>query len=146
MLQPNQIKSIVLYADDDPDDVELISAGFKPYGDFIEVKTFPNGAELLSYIRRLSPLDIQPCLVILDINMPLLNGLQTLKLIREQTGFESMPIVLFTTFVSAQDRLFIKRYNAEVLIKPIEELQFRGIIQQFVSHCTNDPQEDSLCK
>src|SRR4051794_39703846 len=95
-----QTKCVVLYADDDPDDRELISAGFAPYGDAIDIKTFSNGADLLAYVNGLSLPDDTLCLVIIDINMPLLNGLQTLKLVRERAGAASIPIVLFTTYVS----------------------------------------------
>jgi len=135
MHQPRQTKCVVLYADDDQDDRELISAGFAPYHDSIEIKTFSNGSDLLIHINSLSSPGPAPCLVILDINMPLLNGLQTLKLIREQNGFESTPIVLFTTYVSGGDKQFINQYNGEILLKPIDSSQFHAIIEQFVSHC-----------
>lgn len=145
MLRPNPTKSIVLYADDDPDDRELISHGFTPYKGVIDITTFINGAALLDYINSLSPLENTPCLIILDINMPLLNGLQTLKLIRQQKGFESTPIILFTTSVSEPDRQFIKKYNSKVLLKPIETSQFNGIIQEFISHCREGLPENDGC-
>jgi CheY-like chemotaxis protein len=135
MQQLKQTKCVVLYADDDPDDRELISAGFVPYKDSIDIRTFSNGADLLAYINSSSLPDNTLCLVILDINMPLLNGLQTLKLIREQKGSESIPIVLFTTYVSTGDKQFINNYNAEILLKPIDASQFHATIDKFVSHC-----------
>jgi CheY-like chemotaxis protein len=140
MHQLKHTKNLVLYADDDPDDRELISTGFVPYAEFIDVETFENGSDLLSYINSLSPQNGIPCLIILDINMPLLNGLQTLKLIREQEGFESTPIVLFTTYASPADKQFIKKYGADLVLKPVDSLQFYTIIQEFITHCGNDLQ------
>jgi len=145
MLQPTQTKNLVLYADDDPDDRELMHNGFAPYSDFIDVKTFTNGADLVSYISRIPPLENLPCLIILDINMPLLNGLQTLKLIRQQKYFESVPIVLFTTSVSEADKQFIDKHNSKVIIKPVDSGQFNEIVQAFISHCRADLSEKGSC-
>jgi CheY-like chemotaxis protein len=119
--------------------------GFAPYSDFIDVKTFINGADLLSHISGMPPLENLPCLIILDINMPLLNGLQTLKLIRQQIDFETVPIVLFTTTVSEADRQFIEKHNAKVLLKPVDSVQFNEIVQAFISHCRADLPERGSC-
>lgn len=135
MLQPKHTRSLVLYADDDPDDRDLVQYGFAPYSDIIDVKTFTNGADLVYHLGGFLPLENLPCLIILDINMPLLNGFQTLKLLRQQNGLDTVPIVLFTTSVSETDKQFVKNYNARVLSKPVNSHQFNEIIQAFISHC-----------
>ena len=71
-------KNIVLYADDDEDDLLLVKDSLSKYSN-VEVVTAQDGLEALSYLRNLSAADPLPCLIILDVNMPQLNGKQVLK-------------------------------------------------------------------
>ena len=141
MTQSMEQKSIVLYADDDPEDRELVEEAFQPHKDHVEVIAFPNGMDLLSYVRNLGPLDPVPCLIILDINMPLLNGRETLQQLRQMERFASVPIVLFTTSSMPQDRDFAQRYKAGFITKPIEIVQLERITDEFISHCNDEIQK-----
>jgi len=141
MTQSMEQKSIVLYADDDPEDRELVADAFQPHEDHVEVITFPDGMTLLSYVRNLGPLDPAPCLIILDINMPMLNGRETLQQLRQIERFASIPIVLFTTSSMPQDRDFAHRYKAGFITKPIEIVQLERITDEFISHCNDEIQK-----
>jgi len=68
---------MVLYTDDDPEDFELISEAFLFYPQYIELMTFLDGVVLLNFIQSIDPFHVTPCLFILDINMPHLNGKET---------------------------------------------------------------------
>jgi CheY-like chemotaxis protein len=140
MTQYTTPKNIVLYADDDPDDLELVQDAFYRYSNNVEVITFQNGASALSYIQSLSPLDALPCLIILDINMPVLNGKEVLQRIRQVDRFHSVPVVLFTTSSQPQDHAFAQRHDAGFLTKPLDVRQMELITNQFISHCTDEVQ------
>ncbi len=140
MTQSIEPKSIVLYADDDPEDRDLVTDAFKPYGHHVEVITFPDGMSLLSYLRNLPPLDSTPCLIIIDINMPLLNGRETLEQLRQMDRFDPVPVVLFTTSSMPQDRNFALRYKAGFITKPIDISQLEQITDEFISHCSEEIQ------
>jgi CheY-like chemotaxis protein len=131
-------KNIVLYADDDADDLELITSSFERYTNNVEVITFGDGTEIVDYVQRLSDLDPKPCLIILDINMPLLNGKEALVKIRRIKGFDSIPIVLFSTSSLAQDGSFAQKYNAGFMTKPLEHAQMRIITDKFIDHCSDE--------
>ena len=131
-------KNIVLYADDDPDDVELVKDAFTQYTRNVEVLGFENGSEALAYLMQLSSEDIIPCLIILDINMPILNGKETLARIRNMKRFDSVPVVLFTTSSQPSDKEFAVKHDAGFITKPIEIKQMEFIADQFVEHCSQE--------
>jgi len=131
-------KNIVLYADDDPDDLMLVKDAFSKYSQNIEVVTASDGAEALSYLKNLSYSDSAPCLIILDINMPRLNGKEALINIRNMKRFEDIPVVLFTTSSQPADKTFANAYNAGFLKKPIDISQMEIITDQFIQHCADE--------
>ena len=131
-------KNIVLYADDDPDDLELVQDAFARYSNNVEVVSFMDGISALSYLQELSPLEPSPCLVILDINMPVLNGKEALMRLRQMERFESVPVVLFTTSSQPYDKTFASRYKAGFVTKPLDVKQMRIITDQFIDHCAEE--------
>src|SRR5687768_16326383 len=90
-------KNIVLYADDDPDDLELVQEAFNRYSKNVDVVTVTDGGQALRRLQDLSESDMVPCLIILDINMPILGGKEVLVHLREHEKFATVPVVLFTT-------------------------------------------------
>lgn len=138
MNQHTEPKNIVLYADDDPDDLYLVTSAFKKYAHNVDVVTVNDGIEALSYLNNLSPLDPKPCLIILDVNMPRMNGKETLRNIRSLKNFEEIPVVLFTTSSMPQDGAFARQYNAGFITKPLDVRQMDIITDEFISNCADD--------
>ncbi len=131
-------KSLVLYADDDLEDRELIGEAFQNYEHAIELLTFENGIELLSFIQRLNPFQPTPCLIILDINMPALDGKETLERLRKMEGFKDVPAVLFSTSTLPSEADFAKCFNAGFVTKPLYQPQIRLIVDKLIEHCTDE--------
>jgi CheY-like chemotaxis protein len=134
-------KNIVVYADDDTDDIELVEEAFRRFANNVEVLTFQNGSQTLAYLKNLSDDDPVPCLIILDINMPVLNGKETLVRLRHLQKFEGVPVVLFTTSSMPLDKAFAVRYSAGFLTKPLGFEQMEIITKQFIAHCTEETQK-----
>src|SRR5687767_14968446 len=131
-------KNIVLYADDDSDDLELVQDSFSLYSNNVEVVTMRDGSQALSYLNRLSDDDPLPCLIILDINMPVINGKEVLKNLRDLPRFETVPVVLFTTSSLPQDEKFAKKYKAGFVTKPLDISQMEVITELFIDHCADE--------
>jgi CheY-like chemotaxis protein len=131
-------KSLVLYADDDPDDIDLISQAFKEHARNVELLTFADGVDLLTYIETLDPLQPGPCLAIIDINMPRLDGKETLRRLRKVDGFSEIPAVLFSTSNLPMDALFARHYNAGFVNKPLHTQQINLIINEIIEHCSDE--------
>lgn len=131
-------KNIVLYADDDMDDIQLVQEAFSQYANYVSVIPTKDGVEALSYLKNLPEFDSLPCLIILDVNMPRMNGKEALLSIRQMKRFDPVPIILFTTSNQVHDQEFAKRYNAGFISKPIDLRQMDIITDTFIDHCTEE--------
>jgi CheY-like chemotaxis protein len=138
MTQSLPPKSLVLYADDDPEDIELVSEAFQSFAQNVELLTFPDGIELLNFIETIDPFHASPCLFILDINMPRLDGKETLRRLRRLESFSEVPAVLFSTSSLPADASFAKNFNAGFVTKPLHTNQVHMIIDEIIDHCSDE--------
>lgn len=134
-------RHIVVYADDDPDDIELMEDAFKRYAHNVEVITFKDASQALSYLKKLTDVDPSPCLIILDINMPVMSGKEALVRLRQMERYEEVPVVLFTTSSMPMDKSFAQHYKAGFITKPLGYEQMEIITQEFISHCAEETQK-----
>jgi len=132
---------IVLYADDDSDDLMLVENAFASYASNIDVITFRDGQQALTYLEGLGSFDPTPCLIILDINMPRMNGKEALQAIRAIRRFEDIPVVLFTNSSLYLDRHLAQKYRAGFLTKPLDAKEMQIIAARFVEYCAEDIKE-----
>lgn len=138
MTQSLPPKNLVLYADDDADDIALIREAFSDYNYAIDLLTFQDGVDLLNYVEQFTPFHPGPCLVILDINMPRKNGKEILKLFRKNTQFKDIPVVLFSTSSLPAEAAFAKKLNAGFVTKPLTDNQIQSIVEQLLAHCSEE--------
>lgn len=138
MTKPLPPKSLVLYADDDSDDLALLREAFLSFGEVIDLMTFKDGVELLAFLDKLPPLEPGPCLIVLDINMPRLTGIEVLKLLRQKNGMAEVPVVLFSTSTQPAEAAVARSYNAGFVTKPLVNSQVQQIVAKLVSHCSEE--------
>lgn len=136
---PVTSKNVVLYADDDTDDLELVAEAFSKYRDNVELVTVTDGLQALSYLTTTTKsMNRLPCLIILDINMPRLTGRETLIRLREIDKFEQVPVILFSTSSQPYDKEFAQSYGAGFITKPLDYRQMDRIAEQFLQHCSDE--------
>ena len=138
MTQSISPKNIILYADDDMDDLQLVEDAFSNFATNVDVVTVSDGMKALNYLKALKPLQAKPCLIILDINMPRVNGKEVLQEIRRTQEYKDIPVVLFTTSSLEQDKEFALRHNAGLITKPLDVRQMEMITLEFIDHCAED--------
>ena len=129
-------KHTILYADDDLDDLLMIQQAFEQLDGTTELLHASNGFEALEQLNKAKAEKRLPCLVILDINMPGMNGREALIRMRQSDNFKNIPVVLFTTSSGEFDRAFAKKWGAEFITKPLVFAELEELARRFVSLCT----------
>ena len=111
-------KNTILWADDDTDDLQMMREILVKNNQDFDIMEVGNGKEALYFLEEALNAGNLPCLIILDINMPVLGGKETLATIKSREEFKFIPVVVFTTSESDLDRLFCERYNTQMITKP----------------------------
>ncbi len=125
---------IVLCVDDDPDDRELIrSAIFNIDPEYI-VAFSTNGREAMKFLLDSIETEL-PCLIILDINMPIMDGKQTILEIKKTPELSQIPIVVFSTSNHPSDERFCKQMGVEMVTKPANLKQISQEAQKLLHYC-----------
>jgi CheY-like chemotaxis protein len=127
-------KHTIVYAEDDLDDLFIVKQAFEKH-DHIEVVHAPDGKKALLTLEEMVQQSFLPCLVILDINMPVMNGREALQAIRSHPELQKLSVVLFSTSNSPSDMSFAQSLDAVLITKPIEYSDLEMIAKRFVEQC-----------
>lgn len=92
------LQASVLLIDDDEDDLEILSSLLESIG--VKVKIFNSGEKALFYLQLVAVNEQRPSLIILDYNMPRINGEQLLVLIKDKKCTSHIPVVMYSTSLS----------------------------------------------
>lgn len=87
---------LILLADDNPDDQTFIRDAFTYVKANVELKVLDSGVELLKHLEIISDEDL-PSLIVLDYNMPMLNGAEVLKILLDDERFKNIPKIMLST-------------------------------------------------
>ncbi len=126
----------ILLVEDNPDDVALTMRAFKKSNIMHEIVVARDGVEALEYLfgnGQYAGRDtkIQPRLVLLDLKMPKMDGLEVLRSMRADEKTQSLPVVVLTTSSEDRDRIESYRLGANSFIrKPVDFGQFVEAVQQ----------------
>ena len=88
----------ILLAEDDHDDQKLFREFLEERTDIHILPIVENGEELMENLELISIISELPALIILDQNMPKLNGLQTLKVLKSSTRYAHIPVIVYSTY------------------------------------------------
>lgn len=121
----NDKELVVLMAEDDEHDVMATKRAWKANRMANRLFIVNDGEECLDYLFRRGPFSDSasaptPGIVLLDINMPKMDGLETLKAIRDCVGFKHLPVIMLTTSKAEEDRVKSYAYGANAyIVKPV---------------------------
>lgn len=125
----------VLWADDDMDDLMLMRHVLQDLGNEYNIKEVNNGQEALEYLQNAKEDKNLPCLIILDMNMPVLDGKETLMRLKKDETFREIPVVFFTTSNSQIDKLYCKHHGVEMITKPPQYANLKEAVHKLLKYC-----------
>lgn len=117
----------VLMVEDNPGDVRLTREALKEGTGRTQLRVVRDGVELLSYLRRDDPYAeaVRPDLILLDLNMPRMDGRQVLQQIKADPALMTIPVVVFTSSRAEQDILRSYELGANCYVtKPMDLDEF----------------------
>ena len=125
----------ILLVEDDPQDVELTMTALEEYNLANEVVLARDGQEALDYLYgrdKFSGRDEgRPAVMLLDLKLPKINGLEVLKQVRSDTMFRLLPVVILTS--SHEEKDLIRSYELGVnayVVKPVDFHAFVNAIKE----------------
>jgi two-component system response regulator len=126
-----QQKRVILLVEDNPDDEELTVRALKKGRIKNEVIVVRDGAEALDYFFRREKEMVLPQLVLLDLKLPKVDGLEVLRQIRASEKYRFLPVVILTSSREESDLLrgYANGANSYVC-KPVDIERFTEAVQQ----------------
>ena len=143
----------ILLAEDNEKDIELTLAALEEYHLASEVVVVRDGAEALDYLHQRGQYANRghglPVVVLLDLKMPKVDGLEVLRLMRADADLKRLPVVMLTS--SREEHDLVKSYQLGVnayVIKPADSQQFVDSVRRlgFFWAIINEPPPDTLGK
>ena len=92
-------KPFILIADDDQEDRYLLHTAFEEIGRSNDIFLVENGLQVFTYLDSSMEQTNMPSLIVLDLNMPILNGMETLLRLKAHNVYKDIPVIMFTTSV-----------------------------------------------
>ncbi|MCU7916003.1 MAG: response regulator [Candidatus Thiodiazotropha sp. (ex Gloverina cf. vestifex)] len=124
-------KNHILLVEDNPDDELLAMRALKKNNILNEVRVARDGAEALDYLEGLTEEETLPELILLDLQLPRVSGLEVLKAIRDNPRTQLLPVVILTSSDEEKDLVSSYKLGANSYIrKPVDFSQFVEAVQQ----------------
>ncbi|MGE0594593.1 MAG: response regulator [Vicinamibacterales bacterium] len=117
----------LLLVEDNPGDVDMVRDAIHERAPHVGVTAVHDGPDAVAYLSRTSPYEraIRPDLVLLDLNLPRLGGLEVLRWIRQDPGVRHLPVIVLTSSEASGDILDSYRLGANCyLAKPLDLQSF----------------------
>jgi len=125
----------ILFAEDNPRDVELTLEALGDHNRANNVIVVRDGVETMEYLRREGKYKQRktgnPAVLLLDIKMPRMDGIEVLRAIRNDNKLKMLPVVMLTSSREEQD--LIKSYELGVnayVVKPVDFKEFIEAVRQ----------------
>ena len=128
---------IIFYVDDDPDDRQLLTRALNTINNNYRIIEAEDGDEAMKMLNRLKETGNLPSLIVLDINMPKIDGKQTYISIKSDKELSVIPVIIFSTSKSEMDKLFFKRKNTEYITKPSDYSRIEEVAARILTYCSS---------
>jgi CheY-like chemotaxis protein len=125
---------IILLGEDDIDDQEILQQIFSEVDSSFELHFFNNGRKVISYLENSR--NNLPCLIVLDFNMPELNGAEIVKILSVNKRLEPIPKIIWSTAgASAFKKMCLEFGASDYLVKPSKIDALENMVRYLLSLC-----------
>lgn len=118
----------ILLVEDDRVDAMTVQRALKDINVTNRLDITNNGEEALAFLRN--PENEKPGIILLDLNMPKMNGIEFLKVAKNDADLKKIPVIVLTTSKEEQDK--VDSFNLGVagyMVKPVDYLKFVEVIK-----------------
>jgi CheY-like chemotaxis protein len=125
----------LLVIEDDQVDVMTIKRALKEIHVANPVVHMENGEDAIAHLRDTNR--EKPCIILLDLNMPVMSGIEFLQVVKNDTELRKFPVIVLTTSEEQQDKL--QSFNLGVagyMTKPVDYRQFVEVMRSIDSYWT----------
>lgn len=127
----------ILLVDDNPMDVDLTVRALRRSKVANPIEVARDGEEVLAWIPRWQAGEPRPVVILLDINMPKVGGLEVLRLLKSHPVFRTIPVVMLTTSAASQDVKIAYRHGANsYIVKPVDFDRFMELAARIETYWT----------
>ena len=126
------MKPLVIIVDDDPDDIEFFSMGLKDVPTQCELRSFTNGIDFLHFFKEQD--GKVPMAVAIDINMPMISGIELLNLLNENHLIDLIPVFVMSTASSkSHEKECLELGARRYFTKPVGKNDWRAIAEEVLA-------------
>jgi CheY-like chemotaxis protein len=137
----------IIYADDDADDRAFFVEMMRKIDPLIRIFGFENGLGVVQFLESLAAGSELPCCVVLDLNMPVWDGIRTLRVMKEHHEYVQVPVYIFSTSTHERDIAVANSLGAaEYIPKPYSQKDLQGCCEEFASHTSQEKMYKRLPK
>ncbi len=118
----------ILLVEDDQVDAMTVKRALKEINVVNRLDIVNNGEEALAFLK--DPKNYTPGIILLDLNMPRMNGIEFLKIVKKEDSLKRIPVVVLTTSKEDQDK--VDSFNLGVsgyMIKPVDYKKFVEVVK-----------------
>lgn len=122
----------ILLVEDNPGDIRLTTEAFKSVKMANNLHIARDGEEAIQFLRKEQPFEkaITPDIILLDLNLPKLDGREVLEIIKNDVTLKTIPIVILTSSEAEID--IVQSYNLNAncyVVKPVDFIKFLSVVQ-----------------
>ncbi|MCC2681023.1 MAG: response regulator receiver domain protein (CheY-like) [Nitrosospira multiformis] len=125
----------ILLVEDDQVDMMSVTRALKQIHVSNKIVYRENGEDGLNYLE--DETNDKPCIILLDLNMPIMNGIEFLEAVKSDDRFRCIPVVVLTTSDEQQDKVNSFNFGvAGYMAKPVDYWQFVEVIRSIDAYWT----------
>ncbi len=128
--------TIILFVEDDADDRDFFTLALTEVNPNAVLRPATNGQEAIEILSTLDQSQL-PCVIVLDLNMPVMDGYQTLRALEGQPAYAAIPkVILSTSDLEENKRKCLSHGAADYLVKPAEIKKWAGTVHTILNFCS----------